>query len=103
MNFKAVAFLFGLIIPIAHAQQPFTTNKPVICDSTKAMIEKMSGPDWKEEPIWVGSDDQSKYVLMHNEKTRSWTMIQFNGDIACMIGSGEKGRLLRPGGRVIRS
>jgi len=103
MNIKTVAFLFGLITPIVHAQ-PFNSEKPVICEKTKDVIEYLSGPEWREEPFWAGRDDRSRYVLMTNERTGTWSIVQFNGEIACVIGTGETGGpVTKPRSKTIRS
>ena len=53
----------------------------------------MSSPEWKEVPFWVGSDADSKYVMMVNEKTKTWSFIQFNSKVACVLGTGSNGNL----------
>lgn len=83
-----VAFLLGLISFVAYAQT-IIVEKPVVCSDTKTVIETVSGPDWKEQPFWTGKDTLSRYVMMVNEKSKTWTLIQFKDDIACVIGTGE--------------
>jgi hypothetical protein len=92
MRKLAVAFLFGLNTLVANAQI-FSTEKPVLCSDPKTIIESVS-KDYQEEPFWVGKDDQSRFVMMVNKKTGSWTFIQFNDKIACVLGTGNQGKLL---------
>lgn len=91
MKNTAVAFLFCLTSTIAYAIQPFTVNKPVFCTDVKSMIEFLSGEEFREVPTWVGKDETSKYVLMSNTKTKTWTMVQFNDQVACVLGAGTDG------------
>jgi hypothetical protein len=83
-------FLLGvLLLPALVVAQPVTVEKTVVCEKTVLVIESLQNGDYKEQPSWIGYDDKSKYSLFTNEKTKTWTMIQFNDTIACIIGSGE--------------
>ena len=97
MKKVAVAFLFCFASTIAYAIQPFTINKPVVCSDVKSMIEFLSGAEFKEIPTWVGKDESSKYILMANEKTKTWTLVQFNDQVACVLGAGIDGSILKLG------
>ena len=94
MKATAVAFLFCLTSTIAYAIQPFTVEKPVFCSDVKSMIEFLSGEEYREVPAWVGKDEKSKYVLMANEKTKTWTIVQFNDQVACVLGTGTNGNIV---------
>jgi hypothetical protein len=85
-------FILGvLLLPaLAHAQ-PVTVEKPVICDTPKIIIESLSGSH-REQPFWSGSDQKSRYVIMVNEDTGSWSIVQFNKNIACILGTGNNHR-----------
>ena len=96
----AVAFLFCLNSTIVYANQPFTVNKPVVCSDLKTIIEVASGEEYKEIPTWVGKDETSKFVLMINAKTKTWTMIQYNDQVACVLGTGENSTELNFGKSV---
>ena len=95
MKQTAVAFLFCLTSTIAYAIQPFTVEKPVFCTDVKSMIEFLSGEDYQEVPTWIGKDEKSKYVLMSNEKSKTWTIVQFNDQVACVLGTGTHGNIIR--------
>lgn len=91
-------FLLGvLLLPAFVVAQPVTVEKPVICDKTEKVIDVLQKGRYKENPIWIGTDDQSRYALFVNERTKSWTMIQFNETIACIIGVGEGSRVIFSG------
>lgn len=96
MKKTTVAFLFCLTSTIVYAMQPFTVEKPVFCTNVKTMVEMLSGEDYQEEPIWIGKDEKSKYVLMTNTKLKTWTIVQFNDQIACILGTGTHGNVIKP-------
>lgn len=88
-------FLLGvLLLPALASAQPVTVEKPVICEKAEVVVSGLLANDFKEQPIWVGSDEKSKYSIFANSKTGSWTLIQFNSTIACILGAGEKSRLI---------
>ena len=91
----AALYLLGTV---AHAQGE-VVNKPVFCSSLKTIIESVSG-EFGEVPAWRGNDDKSKYVMMSNPKTGTWTMIQYNDQIACVVGFGFNSRTIFTGKSV---
>jgi hypothetical protein len=97
MRKLAVAFLFCLNSTIVYANDLFTIEKPVICSDVKSMIEFLSGSGYRESPFWVGKDEKSRYVLMVNEKAKTWSMVQFNDQVACILGTGEGHTLVLKG------
>ena len=79
-----------LLAPLLASAESVQINKPLICDSTllvfQALVEQAG-----ETPIWVGKGDgkdTSRTVLLANEKTKSWTIVQFDKNMACVLGSG---------------
>jgi hypothetical protein len=88
-------FLTSLVCLTAVAQ-PMTTKKEVYCDKTNNLITILQDNDYQETPIWFGKGDGNapNYSLLVNQKTKSWTIIQFNNNTACVLGSGESFNLL---------
>ena len=87
-------FLTSLLCLTAVAQT--TTKKEVYCDNTDKLLLILQNGEFEELPIWFGKGDGKapNYSLLVNQKTKSWTMIQFNNEIACVIGTGENFNLL---------
>jgi hypothetical protein len=87
-------FLTSLLCLTAVAQT--TTKKEVYCDNTDKLLLILQNGEFEETPIWFGKGDGKapNYSLLVNQKTKSWTMIQFNNEIACVIGTGENFNLL---------
>ncbi len=94
MRYIAVAFLFCLSSSIANAQA-FQSEKPVICDKTKNVIEFLTSR-YNEKPIWTGKDarDETRYSLFVNSKTGSWTLLQMTPEYACLLGIGDNSKLI---------
>lgn len=87
--------LGALLLPAIAIAEPVTVEKPVLCENTKILIEILSNSKYKEVPVWVGNDESSKYSIFANETTGSWTFIQFNSTIACILGTGENHNFVR--------
>lgn len=92
-------FLLGvLLLPALAYAQPVTVEKPIVCDTPKIVIGTLTSEEYKEQPFWIGIDKTSRYVMLVNEKTSTWTFVQLNDTIACVLGTGEhyKQIFLRP-------
>ena len=84
-------FLTLLAVGLVAAQS-VTVQKPIECVDTALLLRGLSSSDYKEKPIWVGVDPDStvsKYSLFVNDETKTWTLIQFDEKIACVLGTGE--------------
>ena len=84
--------LFVLVVVGLAAAQSLTVQKPVECADTATLLRGLSGSDYKETPIWLGIQSDAplpKYSLFVNDQTKSWTLIQFDKKIACVLGTGE--------------
>jgi len=88
-----MAFLFCLTSSIANAQG-YQSSKPVICDSFSEVFTTIIN-DFNEKLFWAGEDltNESKYALMVNSETGTWTIIQFSKDTACVLGVGKNSSL----------
>jgi hypothetical protein len=83
--------LLLLLVSNSVWANPFEIKKPVICDKTEIVLKTLSSSDYQEKPIWLGAADEKlvNYSLWVNSSTKSWTIVQFNNDISCVIGTGE--------------
>lgn len=94
-------FLLGvLLLPVFAHAEPVTVEKPVICDKAETVITGLINGDYKEKPIWTGTDEKSRWSIFANDRTKTWTLIQFNDRIACIIGTGEASKLVFTGPKV---
>ena len=85
----AMAFLFCLASSIAHAQEIIDLTKPMKCSDAQSVMNYFVDIH-KEIPVWVGkSVHNTQVTLLMNKETRSWTMIEYDASIACVLGAGE--------------
>jgi hypothetical protein len=87
---KHLILVTALISATVLAEEPKTTivKKDLICGETKAMIEHIM-TTYGEIPVVGATATDSKYVIMYNKKEHSWTLFQFNKDVACIVGLGD--------------
>jgi hypothetical protein len=86
-------YLLGLILFISSAviAQSVSIQKPVTCTETKMLLQGLTSSDYKETPAWLGIEpgaEVPKYSVFVNQQTKTWTIIQFNDKIACVLGTG---------------
>ena len=85
----AMAFLFCLLSPIANAQEIIDLQKPLKCSKPEAVMNYFRD-NFKEMPMWVGKTNTNTYVtLLVNKETRTWTLIEYEANLACVLGAGE--------------
>ena len=82
-----------LLIPLSvEAQQ--TAYKFVMCAETENVINTLTGKDYKEKPFWMGVDNKDNtFSIFYNKETTGWTIIEFKGRTACVLGAGEESQL----------
>ena len=89
MRSTTMAFLFCLISSIAHAQEIVDLQKSLKCSDAQVVMNYFVDTH-KETPVWVGKSVHNTHItLMMNKQTRSWTMIEYDTTIACVLGAGE--------------
>ena len=73
---------------------PFSSTKPVMCGTYQDVVVNLSS-QYEEKAIFTGKDlsDDTYYILFTNPKTSSWTFVQTNGNVACVLGTGDKSEL----------
>jgi len=83
----------SLLIPLSvKAQQ--TAYKVVVCAETENVIRTLTGKDYKEKPFWMGVDNKDNtFSIFYNKETTGWTIIEFKGRTACVLGAGEESQL----------
>ena len=89
MHKIAMAFLFCLISSIAHAQEIIDLQKPLKCSDAQVVMNYFVDTH-KETPVWVGKSVHNTHItLLMNRETRSWTVIEYDTRLACVLGAGE--------------
>ena len=89
MRSIAMAFLFCLLSPIANAQEIIDLQKPLKCSKPEVVMNYFKD-NYNEMPLWVGKTNTGTHVtLLVNKETRTWTMIEYEANLACVLGAGE--------------
>lgn len=85
----AMAFLFCLLSPIANAQEIIDLQKQLKCSKAESVMNYFRD-NFQEMPLWVGKTNTGTHItLLVNKETRSWTMIEYDASIACVLGAGD--------------
>ena len=91
MRLLALAFLFCL--PSVVNAQAFQYMHPSMCDKVEVVLDSIIN-NYGEKPVWSGKDarDGSGYMMFENTKEKSWTLIKYNKQVACVLGVGTDSR-----------
>lgn len=86
----AVAFLFCLTSSIADAQEQIELTKVMKCGKAQWVLDYFRDAHG-ETAAWVGKDSGtgSYITLLTNKQKKTWTMVQYDSGIACVLGAGE--------------
>jgi hypothetical protein len=94
--------LFILLFAIPNAMAQMQLMKPIICDKAELILGALI-EQGQELPTWIGrgdGEDNSQTTILVNEKTKTWTIIQFEKDRACVLGSGVSSKEIFYGPKV---
>jgi len=95
--------LLALAVAVWATAQTVTVKKPLTCAATSEVMGALIDSDYKEKPIWMGLEPSvppSRYSLFVNDETKTWTLIQFDETIACVLGTGEASTELFTGPKI---
>ena len=83
---KIIVSLLLAVSTVACSQE---TGKPVICLDAKEMFDAIF-EEYRETILMVFDQDSfpHKIVLTVNPATKTWSLIEYNTETACLIGSG---------------
>jgi hypothetical protein len=84
-------FLIAMAIAVfpfsAHSQ--IVMQKQVVCDKPIVVMRALE-KDFGEVPIWASqTDDKTSIILVVNKDKETWTMIEMNSELACVLSSGK--------------
>lgn len=88
------ATLFCLTSLVAHAQLR-EYERRLNCGETQFVMTVLT-KNAQERPIWSGADPQTgtQTSVLVNTKTLTWTVVQYDHKMACVLQSGEGFRIL---------
>jgi hypothetical protein len=78
----------------AEAPIPFDFEKPVKCAKTVELLEYFES-EYGETVKWLGKDGSSDsyFAVLMNDNKLTWTIIQFDTEVACVLGTGKQVKL----------
>lgn len=65
-------------------------NKPVVCLDTKEMFDSIF-EEYNESILMIFDQDaypDNKIALTVNSKSKTWSLVEFNTNVACLLGAG---------------
>jgi len=85
-----LALLTILLVPfMAFAEEPVTVNKEVVCTKTSTMLAAVRNM-YGEQPVWHGdAESEGSIVITANPTTNTWSIIQYNEKVACLLEVGK--------------
>jgi hypothetical protein len=86
---KYIFVALGLLCSVAHAQLSEYERK-FACGKTQFVISVLTRTA-QEKPIWVGADPETntQTMILQNTQTLTWTVVQYDQTMACVLHSGE--------------
>lgn len=91
---KYIFVALGLICSVAHAQLS-EYERRFTCGETRFVINALTKTA-QEKPIWSGLDPatQTQTIVLVNTNTLTWTVVQYDQTMACVLHSGTGFKIL---------
>ena len=89
---RKMFIMFVLMISsTTYAQEVVNLVKEMKCSNAQYVMNEFS-QKWGEFPIWVGKTANGSYItLLVNKEKKTWTVLEYDSSIACVLGVGEGG------------
>ena len=96
MKKMATGILICLFVAIVYGQEPdfkfIERKKPVKCGNTVTVFNGIKSI-FDEKITWFSQnelmDNVTTVALFENQKTGTWTMLEFDNNTTCVLASGE--------------
>jgi hypothetical protein len=76
-------------VPNLQNGDVFELSKVIRCSSAESVLNFFVDK-FQEKPLWVGKTSSGTHiVLLANKTTRTWTMVEYDSRLGCVIGAGE--------------
>ena len=86
--------LFVLAVIFAgnvQAQEVMNLTKQMKCSKAEFIMNEYT-QKWGEVPVWVAKTSNGTHVtLLINKEKKTWTMIEYDARIACVLNVGQGG------------
>lgn len=86
---KTIITLTLLFSTTTFAQEVINLTKSIKCSNAESVMQYFT-EQYKEMPVWVGKTTNGTHVtLLINKEKRSWTLIEYDSKLACILGAGD--------------
>ena len=86
---KTIITLALLFSTTTFAQEVINLTKSIKCSNVESVMQYFT-EQYKERPVWVGKTTNGTHVtLLVNKEKRSWTLIEYDSKLACILGAGD--------------
>ena len=86
---KTITAIALLISTTTFAQEVINLSKEMKCSNAEFVMNHFA-ENYGEKPVWAGKTTFNTHVtLMVNKEKRSWTLIEYDSRIACVLGAGD--------------
>ena len=86
---KTIITLALLLSTTSFAQELINLTKGLKCSDAEYVMRHFT-EEYKERPVWVGKTTNGTHVtLLVNKEKRSWTLIEYDSRLACILGAGD--------------
>jgi hypothetical protein len=91
---KIISKMLCLPFLISFSTHAITLQKPVQCGKFIEIREELK-TQHEEIPIWQGKTNVGTIVIFFiNRATNSWTLVETDGNLGCLISEGESVQIL---------
>jgi len=88
---KLLFMLAAMFASISQAQEVINLTKQLKCSDAQFVMNEFT-QKWGESPVWVGkTDNGTNILLLVNREKKTWTILEYNVKIACVLGVGQGG------------
>ena len=101
MSARLATLLVALSLSTTAFAETQEIDKKVVCDLSSEMLPWFKS-EHGEEAFWVGNintkpgADPAYVAIVTNPETKSWSVVMYNKEIACLLESGDGFRLVAP-------
>jgi hypothetical protein len=88
---KNIVLALALVCGAAHGQEVIDLVKQMKCSNADFVMNEFA-VKFQEKPIWVSKTVNGTHIaLVMNKEKKTWTLIEYDASVACIIGAGEGG------------
>ena len=92
---KVIATL--LFLPtLVFASDWIEAHKPIDCGPFQEILSIVTQKGVEEEVAWIGkAENNSSVALFLNPKTSTWTLVQYNKEVSCVLEMGKTSKTFK--------